>query len=416
MSKAFSQFNFFIYLFFEREHCIMTFKKDKIIFYISTMAFWFSMYTYVPVLAPYVEHLGGSLFFVGLVLGSYGLTQMLLRIPLGILSDKLRKRKIFILVGMACAALSSLGFTFSTSVWATLVFRALAGVAAATWILFTVLLASYFPEKETAKAMGIISFFNSLGQMLATTSGGYLAEYYGWHAPFFLGAIVGFLGVIVALFIKEQEFNTRSQPIDLSKLLQIGKQWQIVSASLIALLAQSVVFTTMFGFTPFQAANLGASKGELGILTLLTTLPNAVAGYLSGAIFVQKIGEKLTVMTGFLLASLCTLIIPFTHSLTILLISQVCNGFGQGLIFPILMTLAIRYVSTDQRATAMGFFQAIFSLGMFGGPLLVGWMGNLFGLTGSFIFVGGLSLIGLFISSQWISTAHSCGGNVNTNL
>lgn len=65
------------------------------------------------------------------------------------------------------------------------------------------------------------------------------------------------------------------------------------------------------------------------------------------------------------------------------------------------------YFPEKETATAMGFFQAIFSLGMFGGPLLVGWMGNLFGLTGSFMFVSGLSLIGFYISAKWISSLHS---------
>lgn len=46
-----------------------------------TALFWFAMYTYVPILAPYVEHLGGSLSMAGLVVGAYGVTQMVIRIP-----------------------------------------------------------------------------------------------------------------------------------------------------------------------------------------------------------------------------------------------------------------------------------------------------------------------------------------------
>ncbi|GAA3322733.1 hypothetical protein GCM10020331_043790 [Ectobacillus funiculus] len=61
-------------------------------------------------------------FFVGLVLGSYGLTQMLLRVPLGIWSDRIGKRKVFILLGMLCATLSSLGFTFDSSPLSALIF------------------------------------------------------------------------------------------------------------------------------------------------------------------------------------------------------------------------------------------------------------------------------------------------------
>ncbi|MFB9762076.1 MFS transporter [Ectobacillus funiculus] len=382
----------------------MELKRNRVIFYVSTVAFWFSMYTYVPVLAPYVEHTGGSLFFVGLVLGSYGLTQMLLRVPLGIWSDRIGKRKVFILLGMLCATLSSLGFTFDSSPLSALIFRALAGVAASSWVLFTVLFSSYFPREEAAKAMGLISFFNSIGQMLATASGGYFAEHYGWHAPFFLGAAVGGIGLFAAFFIQEEKMSEQRQPVAVGDLFRVGKQWSLLSISLIAVLAQSIVFTTMFGFTPLHAASLGASKGELGILALLTTLPNAIAGYISGSIVVRKIGEKQTVMLGFVLSAVCTISIPFTTSFGMLLFSQACNGFGQGLIFPVLLALAIRNVSPEQRATAMGFFQAIFSLGMFGGPLLAGGIGDVFGLTGGFLFTGVLSLVGAVLASRWIAS------------
>ncbi len=70
---------------------------------------------------------------IGLVVGSYGFTQMLVRIPLGIWSDRIGKRKLFIFAGIACAVLSSLGLALSSNVWAIFGFRSLAGVAAASW-------------------------------------------------------------------------------------------------------------------------------------------------------------------------------------------------------------------------------------------------------------------------------------------
>ena len=51
----------------------------------AVMLFWFSQYTYVPHLSAYLKDLGASLTLIGIVTGSYGFTQMLARIPLGIL-------------------------------------------------------------------------------------------------------------------------------------------------------------------------------------------------------------------------------------------------------------------------------------------------------------------------------------------
>jgi len=60
-----------------------------------------SLYAYVPILSPYAESLGASYKMVGMIIGSYGFTQMLLRIPLGIISDKMGNRKLFIISGIA---------------------------------------------------------------------------------------------------------------------------------------------------------------------------------------------------------------------------------------------------------------------------------------------------------------------------
>lgn len=377
-------------------------QKKRILFYLVTMMYWFSMYTYVPILSPYVEHLGGSLFVIGLVVASYGFTQMLVRIPLGIWSDRLKTRKSFIIIGVLLASISSLGLALTTNVWFVLGFRAIAGIAAASWVAFTVLFASYFKSDEAPRAMGIISFYTSIGQMLATTSGGFLAEYFGWNAPFIMGALIGLIGLCLALKIEEKrELNTDS-PINLKELLSVGKERLLLSVSILAVLAQCVTFTTMFGFTPLHAVSIGASKADLSILILLSTIPNAIAGYLSGELIVRKIGERSTVMIGFTIAAICTISLPFTSSFLVLVITQAANGFGQGMVMPVLMGLAIRTIAEERRASAMGFFQAIYSLGMFGGPFITGWIGNTIGLSAGFIIVGVISFIASLLTKKWI--------------
>ena len=278
----------------------------------------------------------------------------------------------------------------------------LAGVAAASWVAFTVLFASYFEPDEAPKAMGIISFYTSMGQMAATTIGGFLAEYISWSAPFYMGAVVGLLGLILAIKIVESPADTKKKPVEVKDLIKIGGTRLLLSVSLLAIIVQCITFTTMFGFTPLHAVSLGASKADLSILILLSTLPNAIAGYMSGSLFVRKYGERRTIMLGFLIAAVCTIILPFTNTFSFLVVTQAFNGFGQGLLIPILMGLAIRSVSEERRASAMGFFQAIYSIGMFGGPFIAGWIGDWASLSVGFVIMGSLSFIGALLTIKWI--------------
>lgn len=47
-----------------------------------------------------------------------------------------------------------------------------------------------------------------------------------------------------------------------------------------------------------------------------------------------------------------------------------------------------KHISADRRATAMGFFQSIYGLGMFLSPVVVGILGDAFNLSTAFIFLG----------------------------
>ena len=52
-----------------------------------TALFWFAQYVYVPFLTPYLLSLSITATVTGVIVGAYGVTQMLLRIPLGLALD-----------------------------------------------------------------------------------------------------------------------------------------------------------------------------------------------------------------------------------------------------------------------------------------------------------------------------------------
>lgn len=56
-------------------------KKNINLFIFVTAFYWLSIYAYIPTFSPYIESLGASHKMIGLILGSYGFTQMLIRIP-----------------------------------------------------------------------------------------------------------------------------------------------------------------------------------------------------------------------------------------------------------------------------------------------------------------------------------------------
>lgn len=370
------------------------------LFCMVTSMYWFSLYAFVPNLPTYAESLGASHKMIGLILGSYGFTQMLIRIPLGIYSDTIGRRKVFILLGIFISVISALGMAFFPNPGALLFFRGLTGVAAAAWVIFTVLFSSYFDTEEASKSLGYINSFNALGQMIAMLLGGILAKKLGPRSPFLLAATVGSLGFILGFGITEK--SGKQEPLELSSLLAVGREKGLLLASGLAILIQILTFATVYGFTPVAAKKLGADEFQRGLLTTLSTMPAIFASAMSGSVFAKKFGERKTLIAGFATISLSCAVIPMIHSLKFLYLSEIIGGFARGVVFPLLMGLSIKTVDEERRATAMGFFQAIYGLGMFLGPVLVGFISDIVGLSWGFWIISILGIVGSVLSGIFV--------------
>ena len=83
-----------------------------------------------PVFTFYAEHLAGSTpLTVGLALGAYGLTQALLQIPFGMLSDRIGRKRM-ITIGLLIFAAGSVVAAMSGTIHGVILGRVLQGAGA----------------------------------------------------------------------------------------------------------------------------------------------------------------------------------------------------------------------------------------------------------------------------------------------
>ena len=161
------------------------------LFGFMVLFFWTSMYAYQPQLSVYAGTLGAGISMTGVILSSYGFTQMLVRLPSGILSDMLKKRKLFVLLGNAFAILSAAGFFFAKSPAMLLLARMISGIAASGWVVVTVMFSGYYEKEEAPKALSRLMIFNKCGCLLGMVFGGLLSEAYTVKAAFLLSIAAG---------------------------------------------------------------------------------------------------------------------------------------------------------------------------------------------------------------------------------
>ncbi len=123
-------------------------KGRRAVMLLITVLFWFALYVYVPYQTPYLSMLGVASSFIGVILGAYGFSQMLIRIPLGIGGGSQRAAQAVYRFGNACAAAASVLRFLWPSATSFLLANLISGLAASTWICSTVLYPTYYRPEQ----------------------------------------------------------------------------------------------------------------------------------------------------------------------------------------------------------------------------------------------------------------------------
>ncbi|EDK1986932.1 MFS transporter, partial [Salmonella enterica subsp. enterica serovar Typhi] len=96
----------------------------------------------------------------GLLVGVYALTQMILQMPFGILSDKIGRKKTM-LIGLIIFIIGSLICSFAENIYTMLLGRMLQG-AGAIGAVATAMISDFITEENRGKAMAVMGSFIGL--------------------------------------------------------------------------------------------------------------------------------------------------------------------------------------------------------------------------------------------------------------
>lgn len=152
-----------------------------------------------PVFATYATGLtGASAYKIGLALGIYGLTQGLLQIPFGLLSDRIG-RKVMIVAGLVLFGIGSVIAAMSTSIDGVIIGRAIQGGGAVGAVILA-FVADLTAEENRTQAMALVGITIGLSFMVAVVAGPIAAGLVGVAGIFWLMAWLAVAGIAITLF------------------------------------------------------------------------------------------------------------------------------------------------------------------------------------------------------------------------
>jgi MFS family permease len=368
------------------------------IYLVVTFLYFASLYLYMPTLPTYVASKTGNLALVGVILAQFGLWQAIIRLPLGIATDWLGRRKLFIMVGLVLAGAGAWVMGSADSSTGLLVGRAITGVAAATWVPLTVAFSSLFPAQEAIRATAIQTFVGSLGRVTGTSITGSLNQVGGYSLAFMLAAGVAALAVVLMLPVRKKPQPTRRPSV--AGIGRLITRRDVLLPSLLAAVSQYANWAVTFGFMAILAEGMGATDVMLSLVVSMH-IGVVIITNLGAAGLVDRMGARRLALIAFMLLSGGIGLAALAPSLAVIFAAQFLIAVAQGISYPVLMGMSIRDVADAQRNTAMGLHQSVYAIGMFAGPWLSGLLADaigirpMFGLTAFACLALGVFLIRL---------------------
>ncbi|MCV9921193.1 MFS transporter [Pseudomonas sp. BT-42-2] len=158
------------------------------------------MFMVLPVLATYGMDLAGATpALIGLAIGAYGLTQALLQIPFGVISDRIGRLPV-IYLGLVIFALGSVLAAQADSIWGVIAGRVLQGAGAISAAVMA-LLSDLTREQHRTKAMAMIGMSIGLSFAVAMVVGPLLTRAFGLSGLFLATAGLAVIGIALVAFV-----------------------------------------------------------------------------------------------------------------------------------------------------------------------------------------------------------------------
>ena len=268
--------------------------------------------------------------------------------------------------------------------------RAMTGISAGAWVLLVVTFSALFPPHEAVRASALLTLFNSLGRILATSVTGFLNDWGGYSLAFFVATGLGLFSAVIVLPIHEP--RRASQRGSVASIGRLMLRRDVLLPSLLSALSQYVNWGVAYGFLPVLAKQFGATNIGLSMLTTLQigmfTLGNVFATWSA-----RRIRAERLVFLGLVGLSVGVAGAAVVSSLPLLFAMQACIGLAMGVTYPVLMGMSIQNVTGTERATAMGWHQAIYEIGMFAGPAFSGGIADALGIQPMFAATSGACLV-----------------------
>lgn len=359
------------------------------------------LFMVLPVFILYAEKLPGATpFLVGIALGIYGLSQALLQIPLGHLSDRIGRKPI-ILLGLLIFAAGSFVAALASNMTVLIIGRFIQGAGAigSTSLAF---IADLTREEHRGKSMALAGISLGLSFFIAMALGPFLNQWFTISQLFYFAVLFSFLAIVI-LFVfvpTPQLVHFRSDTTsEWGVFFKVLKMPQLIKLN-IGIFLLHAIFTASFAVVPMSLhayAPLGSNNPWSIYLISLSFA--AIISLVGVGLAESKHQVRIYFLSSILILGLSELmffIAPYYHVIFVPALMLFFISFS--LLEAFLPSLVSREAPMTRKGTALGIYSSSQFMGIFIGGLSAGY------LMGS-VNLGSVYLFCLMLAFIWLGLA-----------
>jgi MFS family permease len=369
----------------------------------------------MPAIPVFAKTFGVTNAAIGLIVSAFAITRFTSGLVSGALTDRFGERKVFA-AGVFMVAVFTLLAGLAQNYQQLLIFRAAGGLGSS---MFSVAAGSVImrsvDDQHRGQAQSVYQGAFLLGGIAGPAVGG-LLSIISLRAPFFVYSILLFVSGIVALaFLKSDSavhHINKSKENESTSIAQAFAMKPYRIALILAFISTWVFFGLRSSILPiFVIEELDSTTAVVGYGLALSAVLQGVFLLRAGR-FSDSKGRKAASIIGANAVMVGVLLLTFATNTWIYLLSMAVIGFGGAFLATVPASI-VGDIIKGKGGKVIAVFQMAGDAGMIVGPVVVGWLSDLYSYRVAFGASAAIFLVVLYLAYQIPETRNTEGPQVN---
>ncbi|MFC0298058.1 MFS transporter [Geobacillus jurassicus] len=364
--------------------------KDFVLICLANFFVFLGFQMTLPTIPLFVEHLGGNDQLIGVVVGVFTFSALIVR-PFAGHALETKGRRFVFLLGLLIFVISVGSYSLISSIFLLFLMRVIQGIG---WGFSTTasgtVATDIIPASRRGEGMGYYGLSGNIALAFGPSLGLVLAAMISFSHLFAVCAALGVASVLFAAAITYKKVEAvRGKGVN---------KWDLYEKSALTpsvlLFFLTVTFGGIASFLPLYTAQ--KQIDGLQLYFLLYALALMVTRTFAGQLYDRK-GHRAIFLPGAGLILLAMLLLAWLPGEWALLLAAVLYGFGFGMVQPGLQAWSVERAPIHRKGMANATFFSFFDLGVGVGAVVFGQISHWFGYPSIYLAAAGSVLISMLV-------------------